>query len=106
MFNMRAKLGEFQSVNEVAGGGAKTQLAVKEQRKNQHRGRSTVDRNESIGRETVFMSKLGSPVFNNQTASELHKTNPASFLELNQSSIGKNYRSNRNELHQNLSEMP
>ena len=82
MFNMRHKHHEFQSVNEAAL--IQQPLAIKEKHRHQHRGRSTVDRNESIGRETVFLSKMGSPVFNNQTASELHKTNPASFLEFQQ----------------------
>ena len=37
-----------------------------------------IERQESTGRDTVFMSK-GGPALINITTSELNKTNPASF---------------------------
>lgn len=50
----------------------------KEHARSLKKGRSTVERQESTGRDTVFMSK-GGPALINVTASEMHKTNPTSF---------------------------
>ena len=44
------------------------------------KGKSTIERNESTGRDTVFMSKVGvGPGLFNAAASEMNKTNPTSL---------------------------
>ena len=76
MFNMRPQLNDFASsigpVNKM--GTFPQDVMNREHARSLKKGRSTIERNESTGRDTVFMTKGGPALI-----SEMHKTNPTSL---------------------------
>ena len=66
------------------------------------KGKSTIERNESTGRDTVFMSKMGPAAFINGPISEMNKTNPNSMQAI---SHQINVNNNRKRFQQNFSEL-